>query len=344
MKIRNDGRTIFTLLVIIGFCIGYISKNQTPSVTEVSNFKEKPASLSKADIVKQMNHLAAQVVRLEKKAGIPGEGGFIIYSPRTTSRLLSLYQELDLRLSYLNSGKLPQNSEQWDGYSLVKTNAPPYSVAQAAKVMAELKKNGVPDKLVKQFHIFLLPSSIPEVSGLGGAGFTLISAALDSNSGVKDALAVTLNHETGHHVHMSFMPKGTAMGEKCWQEYLALRGGVWRGPGAVNTAAWSDSSEETFAEDFRMLFGKNQPYFDDVTLGDPRNNPEKAAVLKNFMIRVGQKQPVEKYNSPWIPEEMALSFWKHQTSVLAAMWTGLISMGLITNLKSASPSGFDWHT
>lgn len=344
MKIRNDGWIIFTLLVIIGLCIGYIVKNQTEIVTEVSNFKPGVTSVSKAAIVKQMSQLAAQVVRLEKNAGIPGKGGFIVYSPRTTSRLLSLYHALDQRLSYLNSGKLPQNPEQWDGYLLVKSNAPPYSAAQATKVMAELEENGVPANLVKQFHIFLLPSSIPGVGGLGGAGFTLISAppdSGDSSSGAEAELAVTLYHETGHHIHMSFMPKATVRGEKYWHEYLVLRGGVWRGPGAVNTVAWSNSSEETFAEDFRMLFGKDQPYFGDVTLGDPRTNPEEAAKLKNFMIGLGRKQPMEKYNSPWIPAGITLSFWKHQASLLTIMWMGLISLGLITNLKSVSFSKLD---
>lgn len=334
MKTRNYGWTILTLLVIIGFCVAYIVENQTQSVTGVSVFKVKAASLSKAAIVREMNQLANEVARLEKNGGISGRRGVIVYSPQTTAKLLALFQELDLRLLYLNSGKLPHNPGGWQGYSLDKANAKPYSPAQALKVMNELEVNGVPANLVKQFHIFLLPNSIHEVSGLGGTGFSLISAPLDSGkfrSGVEAELAVTLDHEIGHHIHMSFMPKGTASGEKNWREYLALRGGVWRDSGQVNTVAWSNSSEETFAEDFRMLFGKDQPYFGDVTLGDPRVDPKQARNLKNFFIELGKQQPKQEYISPWIPAEMDLVFWNQQESLLALMWVGLGVMGFANN-------------
>lgn len=333
MKMRNYWGMIVVIIVIIGLCIAYL-KNYTQSVTGLSDFKAKAVILSKADIVKQIDQLVIETGRLERNGGIAGEGGFIVYSPQTTAKLLALYQALDLRLSYLNSGELSQNSKQWDGYLLTKTNAKPYSTAQVMKVMAELKANGVPANLVKQFHIFLLPKSIPDISGLGGAGFTLISAPADAGEpGSEGDLAVTLDHEIGHHIHMSFMPKGTTVGEKYWQRYLALRGGVWHGPGQVNTAKWGSSSEETFAEDFRMLFGKDQPYFGDVTLGDPRNNPEQAGNVKNFIIRLGNQQPGQQYASPWIPAGMSLTFWNRQDILLTMMWVGLGTAGFTINRK-----------
>jgi hypothetical protein len=345
MKMRSCGWAIFLLLMVTGLGIACIAESHTQTVTGVADCNAEPAFLSKAAIVQQMNQLADEIARLEKNAGVPGKEGFIVYSPQITARLYALYQALDIRLNYLNFGKWQHGPEQWDGYLLVKTNVQPYSVPQVMKVMAELKENGVPVNLVKQFRIFLLPGAIPEVGGLGGAGFALISApAISTASGTgslkhsgadvrpEDELAVTLDHEIGHHVHMSFMPKGTVSGEKNWREYLALRGGVWHGPGQVNTAAWSNSSEETFAEDFRMLFGKNQPYFDDIALGDPRTDPEQARNLKDFMIQLGQGPRVQKYISPWIPQEKSLVFWKHQSSLLALAWMILGFMGIITNL------------
>jgi hypothetical protein len=344
MKMRNYGGTIIVSLVIavlmiIGLYIAYFTENHIQSVTGLSISKTKAVILSKADIVKQMNQLAAEVARVERNAGIAGKGGFIVYSPQATAKLLALYQALELRLSYLNSGKLSRSPEQWDGYSLVKAKAKPYSTAQVEKVMAELKANGVPANLVTQFHIFLLPNSISKISGLGGAGFTLISAPADAgevNSGLEADLAVTLDHEIGHHIHMSFMPKGTAVGEKYWQEYLALRGGVWHDPGQVNTAEWSRSSEETFAEDFRMLFGKDQPYFGDVALGDPRTNPDQAGEVKNFIIQLGNQPPQQHYVSPWIPAGIGLTFWNRQDILLTMMWACLGTIGFTINHRFKS--------
>jgi hypothetical protein len=326
MNIRHLQGKIAVLLMITGLFIAIIYGSHMQNSTGLSNLTISAAGKSRVEIVTQMNRIMAEIARIEKTEGATGEGGYVVYPARTTSKLLALYQALDSRLTYLNSGKMPPNRKQWDGYALADTKSKPYTTAQVMKVMAELQANGVPGKLIKGLHIFLLPNSIPDVSGLGGAGFVLISAPTDSTKTDADMaadLAVTLEHETGHHVQMRFMPKGSPDGDALWRDYLAIRGGTWHGPGAVNTKGWSDSSEETFAEDFRMLFGKDQPYFGDVTLGDPRENPEQAGRVKNFIIQLEKQQTIQSYHSPWMPKGMSLVFWNQQDVLISFMWACL---------------------
>lgn len=333
MTLRNYGGIIVILLVIIGLCVASMAENHNKNVTGLTNFQKRATTFSKAEIIKQINRLTAEAARIEKNEGITGAGGFIVYPSLTTSKLLALYHALDLRLTYLNTGKMPSNREQWDGFVLTGTQTQSFTPAQVMKVMAELKTNGMPDNFLNGFRVFLLPHSIPNISGLGGAGFVLISTSdsFETDSNMEAELAVTLAHETGHHIHMSFMPKGTFAGEKYWRQYLALRGGVWHGPGKVNTVDWSNSSEETFAEDFRMLFGNGQPYFGDLASGDPRTDPEQAADVKRFMIQLAQQKPKVAYHSPWIPLGMNLTFWKKQDILIPLMWACLGVTGFIIN-------------
>ncbi|HBF36021.1 MAG TPA: hypothetical protein DDW50_01730, partial [Firmicutes bacterium] len=178
------------------------------------------------------------------------------------------------------------------------------------------------------------PYAIPNVSGLGGPGYILLSAQNRKDVLIDNQLQVTVYHEIGHHVNFTFMPKENSRGAKFWKKFLQIRGGHWRGPGAVNTKAWGSSSEETFAEDFRMLFGKNQPYFGDLALGDPRFNSSKAIAERKFLINLQNEKPKIAYQSPWIAEE-GLRFWQNQGPVLMGSW---LLLGLIIVLVR----GFLW--
>lgn len=331
MNIRDYRVVAALFLLVTGLFITILYGNHIQSKTGLANRNTSIVGDSKVKIVEQMNQIMADIERIETTEGMAGKGGYVVYPARTTSRLLALYQDLEVRLSYLNSGKMPLNRARWDGFLFTGGKTQSYSPDHVMKVMTELQTNGVPGNLLNGFRIFLLPYSIPDVSGLGGAGFALISAPdwLETNSNPEAELAVTLIHETGHHIHMSIMPKGTPSGEKYWLQYLKLRGGEWHGPGPVNSVEWSHSSEETFAEDFRMLFGQDQPYFGDIALGDPRTDPEQAADIKRFMIQLAQQKPMVEYCSPWLPADMNLVFWTRQNIMIPMMWACLGVAGFI---------------
>ncbi len=325
------------LIYVVGWILVIITVWNLISLTE-NKINSEPGTIdygrvsptaSKAEIVAEINHLRNQIIDLEAESGVSGKEGFTVYPAAVSSRLYSLYEALSLRLHFLKTGANRISSGQWEGYPFLKKNDHGYTVADAFAVIADLKKNGVPDNLLQNLHIFLLPYSIPEISGLGGAGYTLIGAAAEISS---EQLAVTLNHEIGHHIHLSFMPEGDEEGKANWERYLRLRGGDWHDPGEVNTAAWSNSSEETFAEDFRMLFGKNQPYYNDLALGDPRDNSRQAGFLKEFMVSLAQEPPKEQYSSPWIPRAGEVSFWRLQSLLITVVWVFLGISGLV--LKS----------
>lgn len=328
---RRPYMVIFVLIIFgitVALSLAVNAATETKSANVITKSETNISSLNKATIVNQINQETAQIASIEKKSGTTENKGVIVYAPEVTARLYSLYQSLDARLYYLNHGHYPTVTGGWDGYSFAQAKNPPYSVKQVSQVLADLEKNGIPSSFLEQFHIFLLPYTIPDISGLGGAGFTLISApvTLEKTATVMDnqssqtQLAVTLDHEIGHHVHMSFMPTETSQGKAGWRQYLTLRGGSWHGPGKVNTEGWSNSSEETFAEDFRMLFGSNQPYYGDVALGDPRDNPKQAQAVKNFIKKLGKTKIQETYSSPWIPDEVGLDFWKQQKLIIPLIW------------------------
>jgi hypothetical protein len=196
------------------------------------------------------------------------------------------------------------------------------------KIMDELAHNEVPRQFVANLQIYLLPYVIPGVSGLGGNGYILLSAQAIADSLIDNQLSVTLYHEIGHHINFSYMAKNTVQGIKLWSNYLQIKGGTWHDPGKVNTKAWGESSEETFAEDFRMLFGKDQPYFGDLTMGDPRNDSLKAKSEKRFMVNLVKKKANHNYSSPWIPEE-GLWFWQIQGQLLISIWV-ILGVGILT--------------
>lgn len=103
--------------------------------------------------------------------------------------------------------------------------------------------------------------------------------------------AYTLLHELGHHVHFSYLdhaPNSQAL----WDEYMKLRGiDDWSESGAVGTVAWSHSPQETFAEDFRILFGPGEvlsiPHATEY--GDPTTLPDRGESVRNFIIRLISK-------------------------------------------------------
>jgi len=290
---------------------------------------------SKAEIVSELKAIKERIEHFEEINGLSGTNGYKVYSAAETGNLIRYYKELRTGLDYLNQGEILAVKD-WEGYVLEDQGRAAYGNKEAVQILAELDEEKLPPAFLADFRVYLLPSGPPEVSGLGGAGFAMISAP-DIKEKSIEGLRVTLLHELGHHLHASFMPSINGRPNPLWEAYHEIRGGEWRGPGKVNTLDWSSSSEETFAEDFRMLFGKDQWYYGDIDLGDPREQPEVAGKLKQFMIGLkGQKAP-KAHRSPWVPE--GLGFWLECQSYIYIGWAvmimGLSIVSTIINQKKA---------
>lgn len=290
-------------------------------LNNVSNdVSSKMAKRSKAEIVSELKAIKKRIESFEKLHGVSGTSGFKVYSAEETGKLIKYYQDLRAGLEYLNRGSVT-TIKDWEGYLLEEQGRTAYSSNEAVQVLNELDQTNLPSAFLTDFRVYLLPSGTPEISGLGGAGYALISAPVKKEKSIEQ-LRVTLLHELGHHLHSSFMPSFYGQPNLLWKAYHEIRGGEWHGPGKVNTLAWSSSSEETFAEDFRMLFGKDQWYYGDIDLGDPREQPEVAAKLKGFMIGLKDQETLDSNKSPWIPE--GLGFWLNCEEYIKIGWAVIL--------------------
>lgn len=289
---------------------------------------------SKAEIVNELKTIEKRIERIEEINGRSGAAGFKVYSPEETAILLNYYKKLRTGLEYLNKG-LINDINDWEGYSLAAKERTSYNSEEALQILREQEEAGLPSVFLAGFRVYLLPVGLPEISGLGGAGFALISAPENKDKSFEQ-LRVTLLHELGHHIHSRFMPFPAGLPSPLWEKYLEIRGGEWRKAGDVNTAAWRDSSEETFAEDFRLLFGKNQYYYGDISLGDPRDNPETATRLRQFILGLKSQQSLEEVKSPWVPD--ALNFWLNSQYYIFPGWAVMIG-GIIALFYMARSDG-----
>lgn len=296
-----------------------------------TSFKETPkkgldnmAVKSKAQIIKELTAIKEDIGRLEEKTGQTGIDGVKVYSPDVTVALLDSYKAFRKGLDYLKDGSI-KDINDWEGYHLLDGSKTPFSRKETFRVLSELEKANLPSGFLDDFRVYLLPFEVPEISGLGGAGFALISAP-EINDNRIEQLRITLLHELGHHIHSIFMPSSTGRPSPLWDKYHAIRGGKWHGAGDVSTTAWNDSSEETFAEDFRLLFGENQYYYGDISLGDPRVNTETSAVLKQFILDLNNMEITKSAKSPWVPA--GLESWIYCPYYILFGWV-LILVGII---------------
>lgn len=320
------------LKLLTGFPAAKTGRRQAASSAAINGrkagFGKDAPRISKYEITLQLKQLSDEIGALEKGGVRSGPLGVRIYAPDTSARLFQRYQAAQMRLAYLNEGMaaLSDQTRRWDGYRFVAGRNRPIQVAEIRTALHDLQRYPWAANFLSGIRIFLLPYTIPDVSGLGGAGYNLLSALARSDKTADSATlqtGVTLYHEIGHHLHLSMMPENTAAGRNLWRQYLKLRGTAWHGPGKVKTAAWSESSEETFAEDFRMLFGKDQPFYGDVALGDPRSDPAKAARLRQFMAQLAARPVLSPYQSPWLPDAASVAFWRLQPLLILLLWLTL---------------------
>jgi len=277
---------------------------------------------SKAELVAETQALIDEIEALETTEGTREAAGYRIYSAETTGKLWNLYREAQQRVNLLNTGKVDTGDGIDDYLLMAERLENPYQVQQVREAMNDLLER-IPEDFFKDYRIFLAPLAVSGVSGQGGAGFSLIYAIPDTFQPTEAELRVTLYHEAGHHVQLGRMSAETRRGKALWEEYHRFRGGSWKGAGQANTVAWSESSEETFAEDFRMIFGADQPYFGDMALGDPRNDPEVASRFERFVLQLAEEK-TQDYQSPWVPRGFA--FWQYQPVIIMGLWLGLAGL------------------
>ncbi|HPO96741.1 MAG TPA: hypothetical protein PLZ08_02145 [Bacillota bacterium] len=332
MNNRVKFRTV-TMIILIIYCIIQIRlfalSNQV-AITEGNDYQQ----YSRHQIVKSLQETASELKRLEATMGFNTIAGIKVYSETESQRLWSKYLTVQEQLQILKSGKLIAPQHELKGYLLDDSNeGVKFEPAQVQSILAKLLPE-LPKQTLRNYRIFLMPYQASGVSGVGGTGFSIIFALPSFvEPDVKD-LEVTLLHEIGHHIHMTYMPETTKKGRLLWEQYHQIRGGSWQGPGKANSEAWNQSSEETFAEDFRMLFGAEQPFYNDIVLGDPRQNPEIAAQLKDFIWGLLQTNQVGSYRSPWI--DQAVNVWLLQSQIITMLWLILLVLIVYSNLKEKS--------
>ena len=327
LKKVGSGLTIFFFLFLLAVSVNSME-------TSAQRYQDRLSGLltskrSKAEIVSGLKTIIGRIEESEKNHGLLGTAGFKVYSPEETGDLLKYYRDLQAGLDYLNRGHVG-DIKDWQGYFLDKEGRTAYSREEAFQIMTELGQTDLPSAFLSDLRVYLLPYGVPEISGLGNAGYVMVSAPTVQEKSIEQ-LRVTLLHEIGHHIHSSFMPAQAGQINPLWEDYHEIRGGQWHGPGGVNTFAWSSSSEETFAEDFRMLFGKDQWYYGDIDLGDPRVEPKVAAKLKKFITGLKGSDKLVPEKSPWVPE--GLQFWLDCPSYIAMGWT-VLAIGMSVALKS----------
>lgn len=280
--------------------------------------------------------------------------GFIIYPPSTAlglflyDRAAAMYEAADRG----GAAAIPSVDALFrlGGERLSATVPEKYpSAARARAVLAGL---AVPASAARGFRVYLLPFSLGDLSGLGGPGFAIIAAEPADERLIPNQLEVTLAHEFGHHLHLAGMPRDTAAGRARWVAYLRLRRLPWREDGRVKTKAWAHSPEETFAEDFRLLFG-GAPADEEpaATLaGDPRRNRSLSSGLRTLMKDVARAMPPVR-PEPW-PKEAGVAPlvaadvrfpWKIPVAagvMIALTWAGYRRRGAVSRppsrVKSAS--------
>lgn len=171
------------------------------------------------------------------------------------------------------------------GYSVVRGQAVlPVDPAEVQRILAEVE---VPVNVLGGFRIVLLPFGLDGTAGLGTEGELMLGAApTDTGVSMQHRTAYTLLHELGHHVHYKYLDD-SPRSRHLWQAYMELRGiREWVPSGKVGTAAWQSSARETFAEDFRVLFGPEEARFipHGTKYGDPRALPDGGAAIREFIL------------------------------------------------------------
>ncbi|HHZ19244.1 MAG TPA: hypothetical protein GX391_01830 [Firmicutes bacterium] len=225
------------------------------------------------------------------------ELGFSVYTPESTGRIYLVAAAIEARLDPTDDypwGELLGHQITWEA----KQRHP-----ELARVVRALRALDLPQKVFRDYRVFLLPFSLGDAGGYGGNGYALLAATPAGTTVIPNQLEVTLTHEVGHHLHSRYMDRSTPNGRRLWERYLQLRKIPWQGPGEVNTSAWGASSEEVFAEDFRIWAGDSAAaktgYFGDLAYPEP--DAGSGQLLRRFFQAIVEEpgRPADPM-APWL--------------------------------------------
>lgn len=152
-------------------------------------------------------------------------------------------------------------------------------------VVALLDDLPLPDDVFANLHITLLPFVLDDTAGLASKGNIVLGAA-PAASPVADfeRTAYALVHELGHHIHYTYGQTWNGRAKSWWHEYVALRGIR----SVTGSSPWEWLPEETFAEDFRLLFGpaaaRTVPH--GTVYGDPLDTSDGGLAIRRLMSNV----------------------------------------------------------
>lgn len=245
---------------------------------------------------KEIRTLRTAMEKLVSHPEYRDPSGFSVYSPMTTGRIHLLAAAITAR-------KNPGEKYPYDellGHQLHDENPDQYP--DIKRVIRLLKGIPMPKRALDGFKVYLLPYSMGDANGYGGDGYTFLAAAPAGETLIPNQLEVTLAHELGHHLHFRFMDRSTVQGQKLWDAYLKIRGISWKSGGEAGSKAWTLSSEEVFAEDFRVWKAGDavgSGYFGDLSYPDPTKKQGEA--LRKFFENLPSK-PMSTEDNPWADE------------------------------------------
>lgn len=242
----------------------------------------------------EVRFLELEINRLQNHPSYSSpELGFHVYNPDATGWFHVLYKAVSIRKSILASGKdlsllegvnvneLPDGTPLYEPADPASGKAP-----KVEEVVETLAGMPLPPAVFRDYRVYILPFSMGEINGLGSKGYMLLGAPPLDCKVIENQTAFTVAHEMGHHIHMTFLGTTYEENPKGWDEYMRIRGiPKWTDAGDVNSTGWFESTEETFAEDVRVLFGTCQAASEPhgTVYGDPRRDPVVAERLKGFM-------------------------------------------------------------
>lgn len=215
---------------------------------------------------------------------------FHVYDTDATGWLHVLYKAVDVRKNLLTSHLDPSVvdeaniNELPDGTPLYE--AAPGKAQKVEEVAQTLGGMTLPPVVCRDYRVYILPFSLGEISGLGAKGYMLLGAPPANCTVMENQTAFTIAHELGHHIHMTFLGATYEENQEGWDEYMRIRGiPVWSADGDVNSRGWFESTEETFAEDVRVLFGTEQAasWPHGTVYKDPRQDPAVVERVREFI-------------------------------------------------------------
>lgn len=241
--------------------------------------KDRTYLRKQSDTQKQEEVIALQwaLDYLRRHPDYRDSSGFVVYRPVTTGRIHLLATAIAAR-------KATDGQYTYDellGYQL--RDESPEQYPRMDRVIRLLKAIPVSQRVLEGFKVYLLPYSMGGANGYGGNGYAFLAATPAGERLIANQLEVTLAHELGHHLHFRYMNRSTVLGQRLWERYLKMRGIPWHDGGEAGSMAWTRSSEEVFAEDYRVWVGGaavGSGYFGDLSYPNP--TVKQGNALKQF--------------------------------------------------------------